>query len=65
MKDNPNPDYLKSQEIKEDIVKDAIQQKKIETSINNITKITYQIKEKGVYALYNPANKEAIVFTIE
>ncbi|MBO8438226.1 MAG: hypothetical protein IAC54_04930 [Bacteroidetes bacterium] len=49
----------------EDIVKDAIQQKKIETSINNITKITYQIKEKGVYALYNPANKEAIVFTIE
>lgn len=49
----------------EDIVKEAIQQKKIETSINNITKITYQIKGKGVYALYNPANKNAIVFKVE
>lgn len=49
----------------EDIVKDSIQPKEMETSINNITKIVYAVKETGIYSLYNSSKKEVILFKIK
>lgn len=48
----------------EDIVKNAIQPQMIETSINNITKIIFSVKEKGIYSIYNSTKKEVILFRI-
>lgn len=49
----------------EDIVKDAISPKRIETSINDITKIVFDINEPGFYSIYNFSNNEVIIFKIE
>lgn len=48
----------------EDIVKNAIQPKEMETSVNDITKIIFTVKDIGVYSLYNSYKKEVILFKI-
>lgn len=48
----------------EDIVKEGIPPQKVETSINDITKIIFTV-ENGIYSLYNPSKKEMILFKIE
>ncbi len=48
----------------EDIVKDAIQPKDMETSMNGITKIVFMVKDSGIYSLYNFLKKEVLLFKI-
>lgn len=48
----------------EDIVKDSIQPKEMETSINDITKIIFTVKDSGIYSLYNSSKKKVILFKI-
>ena len=35
------------------------------TSMNNTTKISYKVKEKGTYVFYNSATKKAVVIVVE
>lgn len=48
----------------EDIVKNSIQPKSVETSINKTTKIEYKIAKKGLYAIYDTQMKRIIPFRI-
>lgn len=48
----------------EDIVKEAIQPKEMGTSVNDITKIVFTVKDIGVYSFYNAFKKEVILFKI-
>lgn len=49
----------------EDIVKNNIQPIKVQTSINKTTRFEYDIKEKGLYVIYDPKNKKVIPFEIK
>lgn len=48
----------------EDVVKDTVQPKEVETSKNKITKIVFAVKEKGIYSLCDFSKKKAILFKI-
>ena len=48
----------------EDIVKNNIQPKKVETSVNKTTRFEYDIKESGLYVIYDPKTKKVIPFEI-
>lgn len=48
----------------EDIVKNSIQPKSVETSINKTTKIEYKIAKKGLYVIYDTQMKRVIPFRI-
>lgn len=49
----------------EDVVKDTVQPKEVETSRNKITKIVFTVKEKGIYSLCDFSKKKAILFKID
>lgn len=48
-----------------DITRYGINYTDIKISRNNTTKMSYQIKEPGLYALYNIATKQAYIFKVE
>lgn len=49
----------------QDIVKNNIQPISHEVSLNQTTKLEYKIAEKGMYVIYNPKEKTAILFLIK
>lgn len=49
----------------EDIVKNSIRAKSVQTSINKTTKLEYEITEKGLYAIYDSQMKRIIPFRVE
>lgn len=48
----------------ESLVKNAIPLTKYETSINQITKMDYQIRSRGIYALYDTRSNSLILFEV-
>ena len=48
----------------EDIVKNNIQPIRVETSVNQTTRLEYHISGKGLFVIYDPAKKTAIPFRI-
>ena len=49
----------------EDIVKNNIQPVRVETSVNQTTRLEYHIPGKGLFVIYDPTKKTAIPFKIE
>lgn len=49
----------------EDIVKEGISPQHIETSINDITKIVFNVEDSGFYSIYNFSKNEVILFKIQ
>ena len=49
----------------EDIVKNNIQAVKVQTSINKTTRFEYELKDPGLYVIYDPKNKSVIPFEIK
>lgn len=48
-----------------DIVKYTIQPKDISTSMNNTTKISYSLNEKGLYVFFNKQTKQAVLIELK
>ena len=48
----------------EDVVKNNIQARTVQTSVNNTTKLEYNIANKGLYAIYDAQVKRIIPFRV-
>ena len=48
----------------EDLVKNPVLPLESTESINGITKVIFNLKEKGIYSLYNPDTREVVLFEI-
>ena len=47
-----------------DVVKNKVQAKAVQTSINKTTKLEYEIADKGLYAIYDAQTKRVIPFRV-
>lgn len=48
-----------------DMIESALSPVETLTSMNNTTKISYKVKEKGTYAFYNSTTKKAVVIEVQ
>ena len=48
-----------------DIIESALAPIETTTSMNNTTKISYKVKDKGIYVFYNTKTKKAVVISVE
>ena len=48
-----------------DMVKNSIAPTEVVTSMNQTTKMTYKIAEKGLFVFFNKSTKEAVLITVE
>ena len=48
-----------------DMVESALAPIETSTSMNNTTKISYKVKDRGVYVFYNTTTKKAVVIVVE
>ena len=48
-----------------DMVKNSITPTEVVTSMNQTTKMTYKIAEKGLFVFFNKSTKEAVLITVE
>ena len=48
-----------------DMIESALAPIETSTSMNNTTKISYKVKDKGVYVFYNTNTKKAVVIVVE